>query len=340
MTNFTKVYLYPSRSQNEFLALNQGALEKLGYSVKKVNKAFLLDLLSMKKDAIVVLNWVEDRVYGRTYRTVFQYFLKMIALIIFSKLFAKQVVWVRHNFKPHNGSSTNFRYKFLCGLFKLCGIPPTPLEEYYSKPSLVHPLYKNDHKLKLDIVYAKKSIDSRSHLVVFFGAVKRYKNLHEILDTWPKDVSLKIAGKSSDIEYTNFLNEKINKRDLRVEWENKFLSDEELNQILSNAKFVLLPHADSTMISSGSFYHAIGEGCNIITNESRFGRTKSNLHSFVSIYDSTSISLSYLNQICLKRESVMQEAMDNYGELRVINAWQKILMPKDVIKVGDESEYK
>ncbi|WP_218418594.1 hypothetical protein [Alteromonas lipotrueae] len=322
---FGKVYLYPSRSQNEFLDLNRCAIRKIGYSVEQVDKAFVYDLLRMKKDAIVVLNWVEDRVYGRTYRTVFQYFFKMVALIIFSRVFARKVVWVRHNFKPHNGTKTNFRYKFLCGLFNAVGIKPTPLESYYSEPSLVHPLYKEDTQLKSDIAVSKVSEESRPNTVVFFGAVKRYKNLHKVLDTWPSDIPLKIAGKCSDQKYEAFINEKIEKRNLTVDWDNRFLSDKELNDTLANSKFVLLPHADSTMISSGSFYHAIGEGCNILTNESRFGCFKSDVHSFVSIYDPDQISSSYLNQICFKRDEIMHEALNHYGEYKIIEAWGKVL---------------
>jgi beta-1,4-mannosyltransferase len=320
-----KVYLYPSRSQNDFLDLNRQALRKLDYTIENIDKAFVRDLLSMRRESIVVLNWVEDRVYGRTYRTVFQYFFKMVALIIFSRAFAKKVIWVRHNYKPHNGTKYNLRYKFLCGLFKLSGIKATPLENYYSEPSLVHPLYKTDSILKNDIAESQKNGEQRDNFVVFFGAVKRYKNLHVVLDTWPVDVPLKIAGKCSDTEYEEFINLKIKARGLAVEWDNRFLSNAELNSTLANSKFVLLPHADSTMISSGSFYHAIGEGCNIITTESQFGSFKSKNHNFVSIYDPTLISSNHLTEICSRRHEVMTGALESYGEQKVIEAWRKIL---------------
>lgn len=321
-----KLYLYPSKSQNEFLELNKEALRQLNFTVEKIDPSFIRDLLRMKKDSIVVLNWVEDRVYGRGYRTVFQSFFKMTALIIFAKLLAKDVIWVRHNFQPHNGTKTNYRYRFLCGLYKLMKIKPTSLERYYATPSLVHPLYKKDAAL-IDEVSKPEPLDAhKSNLVVFFGAVKRYKNLHDVLDTWPKDIPLKIAGRCSDKYYQTFLEQKIAQQDLQVQWDNKFLDDEELNDLLKNSKFVLLPHADSTMISSGSFYHAIGEGCNVITNSSRFGQSKADQHKFVTIYDPSIISLEYLTNIYQDRVHVMGEALSCYGEKRVIAAWHDVLM--------------
>lgn len=320
-----KLYLYPSKSQNEFLALNKQALRQLDYQVEKIDPSFIRDLLRMKKDSLVVLNWVEDRVYGRTYRTVFQSFFKMTALIIFAKLFAKKVVWVRHNFQPHNGSKTNYRYKFLCGLYKMMGIKATSLESYFATPSLVHPLYKKDAALLEEVSQPEQLDTKKSHLVVFFGAVKRYKNLHQVLDTWPKDVPLKIAGRCSDKAYQTFLETKIAQQGLQVQWDNRFLSDEELNDVLKHSKFVLLPHADSTMVSSGSFYHAIGEGCNVITNSSRFGQAKADQHKFVTLYDPSVISLDYLSDIYQDRVQVMQEALSCYGEKRVIESWNTVL---------------
>lgn len=319
------LYFYPTRSKNKFLELNIASLRGMHYSVKKVDTAFIFDLLRLKKDSIVVLNWVEDRIYGRSYKTVVQYFINMVALIIFSKLFAKKVIWVRHNFQPHNGTKTNYRYKFLCGLYRLMRIKPVSLENYYSNPALVHPLYKSDSALVADISKSDMSHPPSASFVLFFGEVKPYKNLHDVLDTWPKDIPLKIAGRCSVADYKSLLQEKVERRGLQVEWLNKFLHTDELNDLLKNTKFVLLPHADSTAISSGAFYHAIGQGCNIIANDTKFGRAKTSQHQFVTIFDPAVISRDYLNAIYLDRAQVMQEALACYGEKQVSAAWANVL---------------
>ena len=79
------------------------------------------------------------------------------------------------------------------------------------------------------------------------------------------------------------------------------------------------------MISSGSFYHAVGEGCNILTNNSAFGREKSERHSFVHIIDIKHLSKNLLQDIFVSRGEVLEEVVSFYGEDKVINAWKVVL---------------
>jgi glycosyltransferase involved in cell wall biosynthesis len=320
-----KLYLYPARSKNRFLELNKIALKKLGFTFDKVGLFFIYDLLHIKKDRIVVLNWVEDRVYGRKIKRFFQAFVSHTLLIIFSKLFAKQVVWVRHNFLPHAGSKNNYRYKFLCKLYSWLNVKAIPLETYYATPALVHPLYRTDQEILEDISMSALGKEKPDIPVLFFGAVKKYKNLHRTLDTWPKDIPLKIAGFCDDASYQRLLEEKIMHNQLNVQWTNKFLSSDELDGLLKRAMYVLLPHADNTMISSGSFYHAIGEGCNVITNASQFGQFKQLQHEFVHIYSPNDMTIESLENNYRSRASVMNDALNFYGEDKVVDAWQNVL---------------
>ncbi|AUI82186.1 glycosyltransferase family protein [Alteromonas macleodii] len=317
-----KAFMYPPRSQNEFLELNKNALNKIGYDVQPTDLAFVKYMLASPRKAVVILNWVEDRVYGRSYKTAIQYFFKMIALVVFSKFFAKKVVWIKHNFKPHNSSGSTKRFTFLCRLFGLLGIPPVSLESYFKSPSLVHPLYKSDEKL---VKHMQCGESQATNDVLFFGGIKPYKNLHLVLNEWPVSLPLKIAGKCSDPVYKEELESIISKRGLKVAWDNRFLSGEELNELLEASKFVLLPHSDGTMISSGSFYHAIGEGCNILTNESEFGREKSKHHSFVHLIDIKGISERTLKEIYVPKYKVLKEVLSHYGEDKVVDAWKVIL---------------
>lgn len=323
-----KLYLYPFTEKNEFIDRNKVALTELSFTVKKIDSAFFKNLIKMKRDSIVVFNWLEDRVYSRSLNSFLLPLLRLVFLVVFSKLFAKQVVWVRHNYLPHHGTSTNRRYKFFCGLFRFLNIKDIGLEGYYSKPSLIHPLYKTDEQLSNDINNSASEDQVPSNVVVFFGAVKKYKNLHSVLESWSADIPLIIAGYCDDPSYQHVIEEKIKSKGLRVEWINKFLSNDELNHLLKNTKFVLLPHADLTMISSGSFYHAIGEGCNIITNNSQFGRYKSGMHDFVTIYDPEKMSIDYLNEIYQNQRLVLQDALAFYGEQQVKAAWLNILAIK------------
>ena len=317
-----KAFMYPPRSQNEFLDLNKKALQKLGYDVQPTDLTFVRYLLSHPKKAIVILNCVEDRVYGRSCKTAVQYFFKMILLVIFSKMCAKKVIWIKHNFRPHNSRGSTKRFDFLCKLYSLLKIPPVSLESYFSSPALIHPLYKTNNELIEDdeATEQENTID-----VLFFGGIKPYKNLDKVLLDWPSSLSLKIAGKCSDPSYTRMLEKIINERGLNVDWENRFLSSDELNEMLKVSKFVLLPHSDNTMISSGSFYHAIGEGCNVLVNASQFGKVKSEQHSFVHLVDIGKISKDMLQNSFVPKREVRKEVLTCYGENRVVEAWNTVL---------------
>lgn len=317
----TQAFMYPHRSQNEFLDLNKKALRKLGYDVRPTNFDFVKFLIASPKQAIVILNWVEDRVYGRSYKRVVQYFVKMIALVIFSKVFAKKTVWIKHNFKPHNSTASMKRFKFICGLYSFLKIKPVALEEYFDTPALIHPLYKTDNAL-LENIGSSKDYEND---VIFFGGIKPYKNLDLVLRHWPHSLSLNIVGKCSDASYTGKLNSIIVERRLNVTWDNRFVSRDELDDLLKVSKFVLLPHSDGTMISSGSFYHAIGEGCNVLTNDSAFGKDKRERHSFVHVMDIKSLSRDILDDIFVPRDKVIEEVISCYGEDKVIDAWKVVL---------------
>ncbi|MHC6645336.1 hypothetical protein ACYTPF_02015 [Alteromonas sp. HB246098] len=317
-----KAFMYPPRSQNEFLDLNKKALHKLGYDVQPTDLTFIRYLLSRPKKAIVILNWVEDRVYGRSYKTTVQYFFKMVLLVIFSKICAKKVIWIKHNFRPHNSRGSTKRFDFLCKLYSLLNIPPISLESYFSSPSLIHPLYKSNNELIED---EEETEQENTIDVLFFGGIKPYKNLDKVLLDWPSSLSLKIAGKCSDLSYTRKLEKIIKERGLNVDWDNRFLSSDELNEMLKASKFVLLPHSDNTMISSGSFYHAIGEGCNVLVNSSQFGRVKSEQHSFVHLVDIGKISKDLLQTIFVSKREVRKEVLACYGENRVVEAWNTVI---------------
>lgn len=317
-----KAFMYPPRSQNEFLDLNKKALRKLGYDVKPTDLTFIKYLLIHPKKAIVILNWVEDRVYGRSYKTTVQYFFKMILLVVFSKICAKKVIWIKHNFRPHNSKGSTKRFDFLCKLYSQLNIPPISLESYFSSPSLIHPLYKSNNEL----IEGVKATEQESTIdVLFFGGIKPYKNLDKVLLDWPSSIPLKIAGKCSDSTYTEMLEKIIEERSLNVDWDNRFLSSDELNEMLRASKFVLLPHSDNTMISSGSFYHAIGEGCNVLVNASLFGKVKSEQHSFVHLVDIGKISKDMLRTLFVSKKEVRKEVLACYGENRVVEAWNTVL---------------
>jgi len=320
-----KAYVYPPKSKNRYLELTRNAISLIGFEVEPLDKNFYRNELLSKRESYVVINWAEDFAYPPNSCSIFEHFVrffKTIILIVFSKIFAKKVIWVRHNFKPHNAKGSRKRYNFILFLYKTLGITEVSLEDYYSTPSLTHPLYISNQEIQKKI--DEPSNDKLKYDVIFFGTIKRYKNLHNLLQDWPASIEIKIAGRCADTEYKAELLEIIKYRKLNVIWEEKFLSDEELNELLEQSRFVLLPHADETMISSGTFYHAISYGCNILVTESKFGLQKSSEHGFVHIYRPEKLSKRRLDSIFVTKQDVYAEALKHFGQESVVASWKKI----------------
>jgi hypothetical protein len=188
----------------------------------------------------------------------------------------KKIVWIRHNFRPHNHDNLK-RYKFMCFfLNKISNLKIThrPIIGYGYLP---HPTYPNHTPLTSN---AKREID-----YLYFGAIKRYKGIPNLLLNWPKDKKLFIRGACED----NFLDEEIlsivKKRNLVVDYKNVFLTKSELDTLLLKTKVVVLPHLDNSMIVSGAFYHAASFGANIMLRNSDFYKYLTEKFSFVHNLD-------------------------------------------------------
>ena len=78
------------------------------------------------------------------------------------------------------------------------------------------------------------------------------------------------------------------------------------------------------MISSGTFYHAISYGCNILVTESKFGLQKSSEHGFVHIYRPEKLSKRRLDSIFVTKQDVYAEALKHFGQESVVASWKKI----------------
>ena len=317
------IYMYPPYSKNNFIKINNEILTGIGHVVKPANIKMLKELFGFRNDTVVILNWAEDLLYGLTTLGATKQFFKTVLLILISSMLASRVIWVRHNYKPHNSRGSFKRYNFICFLFRILGVSPIPLERYYSTPSLIHPLYKTDEVIRNDLRLVD-AVDLK-YEVVFFSAIKPYKNLHKTLKEWPISLPLKVVGKCSDAKYKKSIENIISERELNVDWDENFVSDDKLNQILKESRFVLLPHEDGTMISSGSFYHSIGEGCNVLVNNSTFGSFKSEKHSFVHNIPISEVNQNTLDKIFVRKSIVMKEAIDSYGINNVANAWKSVL---------------
>jgi len=261
------VFLFPFENPNNNYLENIKSIVNSKSNIEKFpSYQKFWELFSLKEKDVLVLNWIED---GASQRRLLFWCIHLLA----ARLLFKKIVWVRHNFKPHNHDNLK-KYKFMCFfLDKLSNlkIAHRPITGYGYLP---HPTYVNDTTLALN---SARDID-----YLYFGIIKRYKGITDLLLTWPSDKKLSIRGLCEDESLNEEILSIVKERDLDVDYLNGFLTDTELDTLLSKTKVVVLPHLDNRMIVSGSFYHAASFGANVMLRDGDFYNYLVAKFSFVS----------------------------------------------------------
>ncbi|MGR5239095.1 hypothetical protein [Vibrio alfacsensis] len=260
------------------ILLSEFNIEKIGSP-----KHILGTITSSSRRDILLLNWYEDIV---SEKKICQFCVHTIFLIVISFWF-KRVIWIRHNFKPHNHNNM-IRYKILCYIItlvsyrKCCHRDNIDGYEY-----IPHPTYNIEPSNLID-----NQITNDEHYDIIFGQIKKYKGIVEILNKWPKEKKLLIVGRSESLSLYNDIITVIEERGLDVCFINEFVDDNRLEQLIFNSRHVILPHLDKTMIVSGAFFHAASLGKPVLLHRGGFYDYLVKKFSFVSEIGSTNLDIT------------------------------------------------
>jgi beta-1,4-mannosyltransferase len=279
------VFFFPFESSTNNYLENMQTIVKSETKVEEFpSPKKIWKLFTLKERDVLVLNWVED---GVSQRQFFYVFLWCLHLLI-ARLIFKKIIWVRHNFEPHTHNNLK-KYKFMCSLLnKISNLKIThrPVTSYDYLP---HPTYSSNVTLISD---EKRDID-----YLYFGIIKRYKGLTNLLSTWPKAKKLFIRGLCEDKILNDEILSIVKKRNLNVDYTNVFLTNSELNVLLSKTKVVVLPHLENKMIVSGAFYHAASFGANVMLRDGVFFKHLAAKFSFVHHLNNFDVVLSKPSEV-------------------------------------------
>jgi len=288
----------------------------MGYQVRFLPSRWseVFALLGRRK-SVVVLNWFEDR--AALPGPAIWMLLKSLLLLAIVRLSFRRVVWVRHNLRPHNQYSA-LVYRSLLGLLprladKTVTHRPVPGMTTECVP---HPLYTCEppaDEQERDIAY------------LCFGAIKPYKQIDQLLKRWPASRPLVIAGVCVDAAHEAHIRSVIAERKLNVQWSNRFLDYEELCQLLGRTRFVVLAHLDRSMIVSGTFFHAISLGANVLVRDGDFYRHYLKDFSSVTPFTLDSLESDLLNATALPAAQVRREAEERLSGERCAEQWKAVL---------------
>ena len=259
-----------------------------------------------------VLNWFEDRVAWNRGLTAF---IKTLVFLILLRVRFKKVVWVRHNLKPHTEYS-KVTYGVVIRLLNLLSdqtVTHRPVNEIKSV-YVPHPMYAFD----------VSSSGIKDVPFLWFGAIKRYKGLTELLSSWPSNVQLIIAGKCSDDELLSEITDVIETRKLKVTWYNRFLEYDDLNALIARSDIVVMSHSEDSMIVSGIFYHAMSVGSGILMKKCRLYDEYLINYPFVASYSEGDLSDDFLNNIS-RRLPVDYKIPEEFCDENISRDWSRLL---------------
>ena len=313
------ICIFPKfQGDNEYL-LNLSLILKSQYTdvefVALSPKTMLKNLLKGRRADVLILNWLED--YPCLKKGVFAEGLESLRVVlgmVIASLYYRKIIWVRHNYKPHLEHS-KFCYRILCGAIRLFSdeiVTHRNVEEFASHV-IPHPLYKQTDANK---------VDAFNYLI--FGNIKPYKNIPLILRNWAPERELKIIGKCKSAELNDEITALIKDGLPKVTYENRFMDVDELNGLLSSVTFAILGHEEESMIVSGTFYHAISYGANVILKDSAYGRSVKKEFPLVHLVrEFGDDALSALTPF--PREKIIALANHTYSDTVIAQQWQRLL---------------
>jgi beta-1,4-mannosyltransferase len=195
-----EVFYFPFNNTNQYVDISKKNISESGFEVLNLKKLFNIKNVLDRNSNVAVLNWYDDRLYQKRLgklRAFIEHFVVFFQLILI-RLFASHIIWVRHNLKPHNRVQRPFTHKLTCRALNQLATKIVTLEktESFNSTVIPHPLYRNDDEILHDI----SRVESESFEVdyLFFGTIKPYKRLDELLILWLQDTFLKIVGYCQD----------------------------------------------------------------------------------------------------------------------------------------------
>ncbi|HEY1214860.1 MAG TPA: glycosyltransferase [Bryobacteraceae bacterium] len=252
---------------NRYIDIQKDLYRSVGYDVAPLSIKGLLtggfaDLF--KPQNVLVFHWLEYRAFSRQKGTAQLSLTGCLILAFYCLLILigrAKVVYFVHDQAVHDTVGFNRRLSmriiaFVRRIADFRVVHAPDFQAPYRGQYLPHPLYWDapGHPPR----HAKAQQRS-APLYAMLGVIRPYKQIDAVLELWPADCQLHIAGHGTDA-YLTTLNEIINRRALQevVHLESRFLTDAEFAQGIADSDVLILPHAADSMLVSGAFFEAIG----------------------------------------------------------------------------------
>ena len=285
-----RVIHLPSYPWNPYQRLLAAAVTEAGVEATAVHEwpqrtAILGAWLQQGRPEVIHLHWLHEFLGGSKGRPTGRNVLWLDWQLRVLKAAGVRLVWTVHNLKGHAASGENpndvaahrMMIERADAIILHCEYAREALTEMYGVGAeaqakmhvLPHGSYVRQYEVDLDQAASRRALglSEAGTVFAFVGAIRRYKNVGELLDAFTRldgltpDDRLLIAGRPYPPKFGQKL-EKLALEDKRIVLQLDRLPEEELSRVLRAADVVVLPFRD--ILTSGSAILALSHGRPVI----------------------------------------------------------------------------
>lgn len=255
---------------NRYIEIQKELYRSIGYDVAPLSlKGLLRGGLPQlfKSSNRLVFHWLEYRPFKRSKGTASLSLTGILMFAFYCSLMLigrAKVVYFIHDHAVHDTVGFNRRLSvriidFVRSLADVRVVHAPDYQQRYDAQYLPHPLYWDAPDQPPTTRGSDGNDASTTPLYTLLGVIRPYKQIDAVLDVWPLECRLHIAGQGTEA-YLATLNDIIEHRALQnaVQLDARFLSDAEFAQYIADSDVLILPHAADSMLVSGAFFEAIG----------------------------------------------------------------------------------
>ena len=268
-----KVTVYPRNIIRNDVRINPyisnfiHALEETGIEIDNpMHKNPLFSLLPGKTDSdVYIFHWLEN---VPDYKYSVLQTIAAIWLILKIKLNHKKLVWFLHNKQPHVAKHKQAKSLLIKLLLRRSDLIVTHATEGIEivrqqyPAAIPHTLFLH-HPTKNRISDYWQPVQKTTDLLIW-GNISQYKGVPEFIRFAAEKqlpLQIKVIGKCSSDSLFTELNRYTNQH---ISIENRSIPFEELDKEIQHARFVLIPYAAETILSSGVLMDSLSYGAKVI----------------------------------------------------------------------------
>lgn len=290
-------------------------------NLEKPSSTGIFDILKyIKKLDFIFFHWIEKLpgMRGGFIQTIF-----LFCLIPILRLFNVKIIWTMHNKLSHSGKHARFTKAIFKLMLKKSSVILThSTEGIYFGESMVANSEKNAHYFSHPVKDRRiQKAKSPENDILIWGTISPYKGIDKFLEflyqnKLEEKFKVLIVGKVSTPEYAKQLQKFVNNK-IRIE--NKFIEDDDLQNLIAASNIVLFTYSKSSILSSGVLMDSLGYGANVIGPKVGAFNDLAK-EGIVNCYDDYN---DMMEKIDAELNSPIDSAKNTFDNFLLENTWEK-----------------